>query len=132
RAPGPPAPGPGRARARPRPRRDAPGVAVPRDRPRQPIVERRRGLEAEVLERPGRVQPPAGLAVGLAVVPRELALVARERGDALGELADRDLLTRSEVDRVRTVVALRRQHDRLGAVVHIEALARGAARAPAG
>jgi hypothetical protein len=49
------------------------------------------------------------LPIGHRGVPDDLALEARELGDELGKVTNRDLLARAEVDRLAAVVALGRE-----------------------
>ena len=77
------------------------------------------------------VEPAARLAVRLAGVPDEAALVARPPCAIFcGQIADRDLLAAAQVDRVAGVVTLGREHDALGRVLDVEELARRRAVAP--
>src|SRR5262249_35143916 len=106
------------------------GVGVPGDRLLEPSAERRRRAEPEELLCAADVEPAPGLPVRLRPVPDDFAVEAGQLRDYVREVADRDLLAGADVHRLGAVVALRREPDRLGAVVHVEELARGAAVAP--
>src|SRR5262245_32182429 len=97
----------------------------PGDRPREPLVERRAPDEPEALASARRLEPTAKLAVGTRGVPDDPSLEAGDRGDLAGQVADRDLLSRPDVDRLRPVIALGSQRDRVRGVVDIEELACG-------
>src|SRR3954452_10052563 len=104
--------------------------AVPGDRPLETLPERRARLEAEELLRARGVEAPARLAIRHRLVPGDLAREARQLGDQPGELLDRDLLARADVDRLLAVVWLGGQRERSGRVVDVEELARRRAIAP--
>src|SRR5688500_10241397 len=74
------------------------GAQVPLDRSLQPLAEGRARAEAEQLLGAARLELAARLTVRLRRVPDELALEAGQLGDELGQVADRDLLARAEVD----------------------------------
>src|SRR5437868_3838001 len=78
-------------------------LAVPGDGSLQALAERRVRLEAEELLRARRVECPARLAVRHRLVPGDLPREAGELRDQVGEVADRDLLARADVDRLGTV-----------------------------
>src|SRR5436190_14445989 len=99
-------------------------VAVPHNRLLEPVAQRRARLEAEQLTRAGRVHAPAWLAVRHRRVPGDLALEADDLRHELREVADRDLLAGTEVDRLRAVVTLGRQDQPVDAVLDVEELAR--------
>src|SRR5207253_4468973 len=93
------------------------GGPVPGDGALEPFAQRRSRLEPEELAGTRRVEPAARLAVRHRLVPDDPPLEAGHVGDGLGELADRDLLSRAEVDRLGAVVVARREQDPLDAVV---------------
>src|SRR4249919_4091566 len=103
---------------------------VPGDGALESLAQRRSRLEREELACARAVDAPTRLAVRFLGVPRDRSLVPRHVGDQLGEVADRDLAGRSEVDRLRAVVALCREYETLDAVVHVEELARRGPVAP--
>ena len=82
------------------------------------------------LARARRVDAAARLSVRLRRVPPDASLESRHARDELGEVADRDLLAGAEVHRLGRVVAIRREHEPLDAVVDVEELARRRAVAP--
>src|SRR5690242_15593847 len=77
---------------------DAGVLAVPGDRPLQPLAQRRPRAEAEELLRPRGVEEPARLPVRLRLVPEELAVEPGQLRDQRGEVADRDLVAGADVD----------------------------------
>src|SRR4029077_20912763 len=102
RAPPPPAAAAGRPRRattaaprRPRSRRSAGGgsrvLAVPRDRPLEPVTQGGARLEAEQLSRAAPIETGARLAVRHRAVPLDLAIEAGQLRDQLGQIPDRDL-----------------------------------------
>src|SRR5204863_10033649 len=74
--------------------------AVPGDRAREAVSERRARVEAETLLRAGGVELAPWLAVRLGRVPDELAVVPGELRDQLGEVADANLLAGAEIHRI--------------------------------
>ncbi len=89
-----------------------------------------RGIEAEELPRAACVDAAAWLSARLRLVPDDPTVVACDGSDELGELADRDLLARSEVHGLGAVVALRGEDEALDAVLDVEELPRRRAVAP--
>src|SRR2546429_9197558 len=89
----------------------------------EPRAQRRPGLEAEGLARAACVEASSRLPVRHGAVPLDLALEARQLCDQLCQLADGDLLTGPEIDGIRAVVAVGREHEPLDAVVDVEELA---------
>ncbi len=87
-------------------------------------------LEPEELTRACRVEAARGWPFGIDVSPFELAVEARQLGDQLGELADRDLGAGAEVDRIGAVVAIGGKCQPLHAVLDVEELAGGRAVPP--
>ena len=85
-------------------------LPVPGDRPAQPLLQRRGGVEAEQLRARRSVQAAARLAVGLGRVPDDLA---RRSPSARAISSARSLivisLAAAEVHRLGAVVALRRR-----------------------
>ena len=75
----------------------------------------------------GDVHEFAWSAVRLGRVPADLAREGAQVADDPDQLADLDLLPRANVDRLRLVVVLRRQGNRLGRVLDVEELARSRA-----
>src|SRR5258705_321264 len=100
-------------------------AAEPCGRRLEPVAERRMCTKAEELLGARDIELASRLTVRLRRVPDDLARVARELGDELRELADRDLLARAEIHRVCAVVVPRGEPDALGAVVDVEKLSRG-------
>ena len=76
------------------------------------------------------VETAARLPVRHRAVPRDPALEAGDVGDELGEIADRDLVAGTEVDRLPAVVALGGERQPVDTVVDVEELAGGRAVAP--
>src|SRR5688500_9861522 len=106
------------------------GPLVPLDRLRQALFEGRFGDEAELVAGAGDVEAAAGPAVGFRRVPDDRAFEPRELGDEMREVLHRHLAAGAEVDRLGAVVAEHRGEDALGAVVDVQELAAGRARAP--
>src|SRR5260370_18946424 len=104
---------------------------VPLDRARQALPEIGRRRKPEGRARTRHVERSTGLSVGLRAIEDEIAAKPDELGDQVREIADADLESRAEVHRLRRVVPLRRIHDASGAVLDVEELACGVARAPA-
>src|SRR3954453_13941655 len=100
------------------------------DRPGEPLAQRHPRLEAHPLARAGRVEEARGVAVRSRAVPDDLALVADELADGLGQVADARLDARADVDRLRAVEVLGGEQERAGRVVDVEELARRPAGAP--
>ena len=71
-----------------------------------------------------------GLTVGLGRVPADLAFEPRQASDEFNQLADRDLGTDAEVDRLGAVVPFSRQDDPIRCIVDVQELARRRARSP--
>src|SRR6266540_5027299 len=105
-------------------------LAVPGDRAFEPLAQRRSCFEAEQLPRARGVDAPPRLSIRLRGVPFDSSGEADHVRDERRELADRDLLRRAEVHRISTVVAVAGEHERLGAVVDVEELARRRAVSP--
>src|SRR5581483_6187718 len=82
--------------------------AIPRNRLLQAVAQRRPRTEAERRRCARRVECAARLSVRHRFVPPDRTVEARQLGDRLRELADRDLDARADVHRLRVVVALRR------------------------
>src|SRR6266705_422891 len=97
---------------------------VPCHGPLEAFRERDSGPEAKLALRPARVELAAGLAVRFRGVPGDPAAKCGGLGDALDQLANADLERGSQIHRLGLVVTLRRQHDPLGSVLHIEKLPR--------
>src|SRR5829696_10486054 len=97
--------------------------AVPGDGALETFAERRPRLEPEQLPGTRGVERTARLPVRHRRVPDDLSREAGRVGDGLGELADGGLDAGAEVDRLGAVVALRREHQPLDAVVDVEELA---------
>lgn len=87
------------------------------------------GLPAEVGQ-PADVQQLARNAVGLAGVPGQLAVVAHHALHQLGQLADGDVLTLADVDRLWVVVVLKQEQRRRGQVVDVQELVPRSGGAP--
>src|SRR3954447_7599641 len=100
------------------------------DRAGEAVAQRDGGLEPHPLARPRDVEVPRRLAVRLRGVPVDLARVADEVADRLGQLSDARLDAGADVDRLRAVEVLGREQQRAGGVVDVEELARGGSRAP--
>src|SRR5439155_20966616 len=79
-----------------------------------------------------RVETAAGLAIGAARVPHEVAGIARGLADEIGEVAHGNFRSRAEVDGQAVGVALGGQEHGLRGVLHVEEVARRVPRAPAG
>src|SRR5579862_790478 len=105
-------------------------IAIPGDRPLEPLAKRGACLEAEELTRARCVQAAARLTVRHRRVPGQLSLEAGELGDRLGELANRGLDAGAEVDGLGPVVPFRGEQQSFGAVVDVEELAGRGAVAP--
>ena len=86
--------------------------------------------ETELLARPAGVQRPARLAIRLGGIPADLAVVSRQAGDQLDQVADGDLVPDAEVHRLGAVVSLGSQDDPFRRVSHVQELARRGAGAP--
>src|SRR5215831_20208129 len=99
---------------------------VPGDRALEALPQLGPRLEPEELAGAGHVEPSARLAVRRLGVPLELAVEARQLGHQLGEVADRDLVPRAEVHRLRPAVARPCGRNPLGGVLDVEELARRA------
>ena len=103
---------------------EIPGVGVgdPRfEADARPPAQRRKPRAAHQLAR----RP-----VRLARIDRDRPAVADRLGDELGELADRQVLARADVDRRRRGIDLQHERQRVGAVVDMEKLATRRAAAP--
>src|SRR5919199_3464140 len=96
----------------------------------QPGAKVRRRLPAEALPRARGFESPPGLAVRLGRIEADLATEAGCLGDQRGQLGDADLAPAAEVDRVGVVVALHGGDDALGAIGHVQELARWCACTP--
>src|SRR5215212_5019967 len=83
------------------------GFAVPLDGALEALFQRRlRGPSQDSL-RAAHVQRPPGLPVGLRGIPLQSARESAERRDLLRELADRDLTSGAEIDRLAVGQLLR-------------------------
>src|SRR5258708_279395 len=105
-------------------------LAIPSDRAREPVPELRPGLEPEQLPGLCDVESAARLAVRHRGVPGDLALEAGQLGDQRGQLTDRYLLPRPEVDWIGAVVVLGGEQQAVGGVLDVEELAGRRAVAP--
>ena len=103
---------------------------VPLDGRLQPGLERRPGLETKGLQRPGRVELPSGLPVRFRRIPDDPSPESRQRRHEPDEIPDADLERAADIDRLRAVIALRREHDGLRRILHEEELACGGTVAP--
>src|SRR6187397_1144947 len=95
---------------------------VPGDGALEPVPQRRRRLPAEEVARAACVEAAARLPVRHRAVPGDAACEARDVGDELGEVADRDLVAGAKVDRLAAVVALGGERQPVDAVVDVEEL----------
>src|SRR5258708_1730131 len=91
--------------------------AGPGNRPLEAVAPRRAGREPEQLLRARSVEAPPRLAVRHRLVPGDPPREPGQLGDQLGEVADRDLLARADVDRLLGVVAPGGERERLGGVL---------------
>src|SRR5271163_4890648 len=108
-----------------------PGVSlVPFDRPPQPGLERRGCAEAEFTLSARYIQASPRLAVGLARVPRDLALEAGQPRDQRDQIANLDFGPGAQVHRLRLVVFLSRKNQRPRAILDVQELTACGARAP--
>src|SRR3954447_8058276 len=117
-------------RAKPACRGSSRGGGEALDRPAQPFLQRHLRLEAHQLAGARHVEVARRLAVGVGVVPHDLALEPAELVDRLGEVADARLHARPDVHRLRRIELLGGKDHRPRGVVAVEELAGRAARAP--
>src|SRR5450432_502289 len=103
---------------------------IPVNRVAEADIEGRSGAEAKFPLRQAHVQTPARLAVGLGGIPGDLSGETGHRGDLQCEVADGNLHSASEIDRLGLVVTLGGKYDAFDGVLDIEKLARGRAIAP--
>ncbi|SRR6266487_975710 len=106
-------------------------VAVPVDRTLESGAKIGGRLEAELLPGSGHVEHTARLAVGLGRIEDEATGESAEFSDELRKVSNANLESRTDVDRLRRIVALRGQHDGLRTVLDEQKLARRVAGAPA-
>ena len=107
-------------------------IAEPGHGHTQTVLEGRRGMEADLLLCPRGVKHAPGLTVRLGGIPPDLT---RESGclcDQLNKIAYGNLLADAYVDRLMAFIALGCLDDRLGTVIHIKELTRGATSTPTG
>src|SRR5229473_6818223 len=99
----------------------------PLDGPGEPNLERGLGRPAKLRPRAGRVHRSPGLAVRLRRIPSEAALISHQPADQRHQIADADLVRAAQVQRLGTLIALRRGEDPFGSVLDVEELAGGRA-----
>src|ERR1019366_2955508 len=107
-------------------------LAKPLHRPQQALFEAYLRLEAHERTRTRDIQAARGLPVGFRGVPRELALIAGEPSDHVGESPNPGLDAGAHIHRVRGLQVLARQEQRARGVVNVEELAGRIAAAPHG
>src|SRR3954452_9110456 len=110
-------------RAKPACRASGRGGGEALDRPAQPLLERHLSPETHHPAGARHVKIARGLAVGIRVVPDDLALEAAELVNHLGEVADARLHARADVHRLRDFEVLRGKDHRPRGVVAVEELA---------
>src|SRR5512140_2980395 len=104
--------------------------AVPIYRPAQSLFKAGACREAEPLACPRRVQHAPGLAGRLGEVESDCPFITGQPCHETHEVRDRDLESGADVDRLRIVVLLRRQHDPIGRVIDVQEFPRGLSVAP--
>src|ERR1700722_13890338 len=95
-------------------------LAVPGDGAGEAVSQLGAGFEAEELAGTRHVELAARLAVRHRRVPGDLAAETGQLGDQRGQVADRDLAARAEVDRLGAVIALRGEDQPVGSVLDVE------------
>lgn len=80
----------------------------------------------------GHIQQLAGSAVGLGGIPLDLAGVANDLGNQLGQLLDGQFLAGTSVDRLVAGVVVHQEDAQVCQIVHIQELTQRRAIAPAG
>src|SRR5690606_21761306 len=88
------------------------------------------GFKAECLPGTGGIELAPGLTVGFGRVPADGAVETGQAGNGFGQVFNRDLETRADVDRFGAVVPFGREGYALGCVFRVDKFSGRAAVAP--